>query len=84
MNPAQYIPVQHNSYLKSKYIVGLELVYSGGVAPSSAHFEVVQKTATDFLVSLIMILLLLILIIGIFIIFLIIRRKKRQEETKVQ
>ena len=26
-----------------KYIVGLELVYPGGVAPSSAHFEVVEK-----------------------------------------
>ena len=64
-----------------KYIVGLELIYSGGVAPSSAHFEVVQKTATDFLVSLVFILLLAILIIGMLILFLIIRRRKQEEES---
>ncbi len=67
-----------------KYIVGLELVYSGGVAPSSAHFEIVQKTATDFLGSLMFILIILILLLAIFIIFLIIRRKKQQEQTGVQ
>ncbi|MCK4647547.1 hypothetical protein KAT24_01290 [Candidatus Pacearchaeota archaeon] len=66
-----------------KYIVGLELVYSGGVAPSSAHFEIVQKTATDFLGSLMFILLIAILILAILIILLIIRRKKQQEQTGV-
>ena len=65
----------------NKYIVGLELVYPGGVAPSSAHFEIVQKTATDFLGTMVFILLLFILIILILIIILIIRRKRKQEQT---
>ncbi len=63
-----------------KYIVGLELIYSGGVAPSSAHFEIVHKTAADFLSSLMFILIILILIIGILIIALVIRRKRQQEK----
>jgi hypothetical protein len=67
-----------------KYIVGLELVYPGGVAPSSAHFEIVEKTATDFLGRIIFILMLAILILGILIIILIIRRRKKQEATEVQ
>jgi hypothetical protein len=66
-----------------KYIVGLELVYPGGVAPSSAHFEIVQKTAENFLSSLMFFLVVAILIIAILIIILIIRRK-RQEEKEVQ
>ncbi len=65
-----------------KYIVGLELIYSGGVAPSSAHFEIVQKSPIDFLVSLIFILLIAILLIAILIILLIIRRKKQQEQVQ--
>ncbi len=62
------------------YIVGLELVYPGGVAPSSAHFEIVQKSGSDILGMLIFILVIFILIIGIFIIILIIRRKRKQEQ----
>jgi len=65
----------------NEYIVGLELVYSGGVAPSSAHFEIVEKTATDFLGTIVFILLLFILIILILIIILVIRRKRKQEQT---
>ncbi len=64
-----------------KYIVGLELIYPGGVAPSSAHFEIVQKSATDFLGSLIFFLIVAILILAIFIIFLIIRRQRKKEQV---
>ncbi len=67
-----------------KYVVGLELVYPGGVAPSSAHFEVVQKSGTDILGMLIFILVIFILIIAILIIILIIRRKRKQEQEVVQ
>ncbi len=67
-----------------KYIVGLELIYIGGVAPSSAHFEIVQKSATDFLGSLIFFLIVAILILAIFIIFLIIRRQRKKEEIAVK
>ena len=65
-----------------KYIVGLELVYPGGVAPSSAHFEVVEKTGSDFLGALILILIFLILVIAIVIVILIIRRKRKEEQSQ--
>ncbi len=68
----------------NRYIVGLELVYPGGVAPSSAHFEIVETTATNFLGTLIFILILFILLITILIIILIIRRKRKQEQGVVQ
>ncbi len=67
-----------------KYIIGLELVYPNGVAPSSAHFEIVQKITTDFLGSLMFILLTAILIVAILIVLLVIRGKKQQEKTSVQ
>ena len=66
-----------------QYVVGLELIYPGGVAPSSAHFEVVQKSAIDFLGTLMLILLIAIILIAMLIILLIIRRK-RQEQNSVQ
>ncbi|MDD5023380.1 MAG: hypothetical protein PHU63_04390 [Candidatus ainarchaeum sp.] len=65
-----------------KYIVGLELVYPGGVAPSSAHFEVVQKTAGDFFSSLIFILLIAIILVSIFIVLLLIKRKRDKEKQQ--
>ncbi len=67
-----------------KYIVGLELIYPGGVAPSSAHFEIVQKSATDLLVMIVFGLLILIILIAILILFLIIRRRRKQERAGVQ
>jgi len=68
-----------------KYIVGLELVYPGGVAPSSAHFEVVERiilVGEIYLYLITAILLVLILII----ILLIIRhlKKKKQQEVPQQ
>ena len=63
------------------YIVGLELVYPGGVAPSSAHFEVVETTATDFLGIVVFILLLFILVVLISMIALIIIRKRKQAQA---
>jgi len=56
-----------------QYIVGLELIYPNGVAPSSAHFEVTQGRqntffgkAVFFLINLILIVLILIIILIIF------------------
>jgi len=64
------------------YIVGLELIYSGGVAPSSAHFEIVRRTAGDFLSSIMFILIIAILIIAILIIILLIKRKRDKEKQQ--
>ena len=66
------------------YVVGLQLVYPNGVAPSSAHFRVVEKTAMTFFGKVILFLIMMILIIGIFILIILIwrRRKKKDEEKK--
>lgn len=65
-----------------KYVVGLQLVYSNGVAPSSAHFEVVEKIPINIFGKLVFFLILLILIIAILLIIILIerQRKKRKQE----
>jgi hypothetical protein len=71
-----------------KYIVGLELVYPSGVAPSSAHFEVVEKKPTGLFGKIVFFLIILILIVAILIVVLLIRRtmknKNAEEENVVQ
>jgi len=68
-----------------KYIIGLELVYPGGVAPSSAHFEVVERIILIGEISLYLITAILLILI-IIVIFLIIRhlKKKKQQEVSQQ
>lgn len=62
-----------------KYIIGLELVYPGGVAPSSAHFEVVERSVEDTIGYILFFLVIGILIIGILIIFLLLRVKRHKK-----
>lgn len=62
------------------YVVGLELVYPNGVAPSSARFSVVQKPS-NFFGNLVIVLLVLIIVILILIIILIIHRRRRLEKN---
>ncbi|MBL7087031.1 MAG: hypothetical protein ISS28_08080 [Candidatus Cloacimonetes bacterium] len=64
------------------YIVGLELVYPGGVAPSSAHFIVIERAISTILGKLILFLLILILIIAIIIIILLIIRKIKERRAQ--
>jgi len=61
-----------------KYIVGLELIYPNGVAPSSAHFEVTIATQNTFFGKLVFFLINLILIVLVLIILLIILRILKQ------
>lgn len=72
-----------------QYIIGLELIYSNGVAPSSAHFEIVlgrQSTffgkIVFFLVNAILVILILIIILIILRIIKQIRDKKKKEERE--
>jgi len=77
-----------------EYIVGLELIYPNGVAPSSAHFEVVPKGPTTLFGKIVFFLVNAILIVLILLIFVIIMRlwkqikrntiieKKHQEKLK--
>ncbi len=71
-----------------KYIVGLELIYPNGVAPSSAHFEIIQRQSTlfgkliFFLINAFLIILILIILLIIYgIIRQIIRNKKLEKEA---
>lgn len=66
-----------------KYIIGLELVYPGGVAPSSAHFEIVERNAEDFLGFIMFTLIIAMLIVSIVIIALMIRVKMRKKESNL-
>jgi len=65
------------------YIIGLELIYPNGIAPSSAHFQVIEKKPTSFFGKLAFFLIILILIVSILIVlFFIIRRlNKKKEQT---
>jgi cysteine-rich repeat protein len=77
-----------------EYIVGLELIYPNGVAPSSAHFEVISKGPTTLFGKIVFFLVNAILIVLILLIFMIILRlwkqirrnslieKKHQEKLK--
>ncbi len=66
-----------------KYIIGLELVFTGGVAPSSAHFEVIEPVAA--LGKLVLFLILAILILAILILIILIVRylKKKRAEGEI-
>lgn len=66
-----------------EYIVGLELVYPNGVAPSSAHFEIIERGPTTlfgkivfFILNIILILLILLIVVTIS------RLAKRIKENK--
>ena len=65
-----------------KYVVGLELRYPNGVAPSRAHFEVIERRGIIgriilYLISLILLVLIIILLILIW------RRRKKEKENAV-
>ncbi len=63
------------------YVVGLELRYPNGVAPSSAHFEVTGRR--DIIGRIILYLISLILLVLIILLLVLIwrRRKKKEEEN---
>lgn len=59
------------------YIIGVELIYPGGVAPSSAHFEIVRRTLQDIFAIIIFSLIVIILIVSIIIVTLLIIKRRR-------
>ena len=68
-----------------KYVVGLELRYPNGVAPSSAHFEVTEKRGIGILSKIILYIISLILLILIILLIILIwkRVKRRKEEASL-
>ncbi len=65
-----------------KYIVGLELVYSNGVAPSSAHFEVIEKKPVSLIGRIVFFLIILIILILILLIIILIKREKDKKKQQ--
>ena len=66
------------------YIIGLELVYCNGVAPSSAHFEVVEKTPISLFGKIVFFLIILIIIILILLIIFLIKRERDKKKQEVK
>lgn len=66
------------------YIVGLELKYPNGVAPSSAHFEIIPSRS--LFARLVLYIIFMILVISILILIILIwrRRKKKEEQAQQQ
>lgn len=66
-----------------RYVVGLELRYPGGIAPSSAHFEVVSKAPVTFGTFVIWLIVMIILVLMAIIIIIIYKRREEKPEPKV-
>lgn len=70
---------------RGDYIIGLELIYPNGVAPSSAHFTVVEKPKLSLIIIILIILaILIILILIVIILILLLKRRKRREKEGEQ
>ncbi|MEX0920287.1 MAG: hypothetical protein WDZ69_01750 [Candidatus Pacearchaeota archaeon] len=66
------------------YVIGMELVYPGGVAPSSAQFTVVEREFSPLVGKIILFLIILILIIAIIILIILIWRKRKEDKEKAR
>jgi cysteine-rich repeat protein len=64
-----------------EYVVGLELIYPNGVAPSSAHFEVVVGKGESVVTKLILYLISLILLVLIIILAIVVWRKLKERKS---
>jgi hypothetical protein len=60
------------------YIIGLELIYPNGVAPSSARFKVIENIPANFLLVIPLILIIGILFDILLIIWVLVRIRKRK------
>jgi hypothetical protein len=66
------------------YVIGLDLVYPNGVAPSSAYFKVVEKSiGTDLFGRIVLFLVIMILFVSIIIVSVLIARRARQRIVAV-
>ncbi|MFH1889807.1 MAG: hypothetical protein ABIJ58_02945 [Nanoarchaeota archaeon] len=66
------------------YILSLELIYPGGVAPSSAHFIIAGREIPAILGKLVIFLLVLIILVIIAILSIVVVRRFRNRESDAQ
>ena len=65
------------------YIISLELIYPGGIAPSSAQFEVVKMNLGNLFGVILFFLIMLIVIVGMIIVIVLIRRKRKENRGNI-
>ena len=65
------------------YISTLDLIYPGGIAPSSARFEVVPMSISGIFGVILFFLIMVILVILILIVIILIRKKRRESKSNV-
>jgi len=65
------------------YIITLDLIYPGGIAPSSAHFEVVPMSISGIFGVILFFLIMIILVILIIIVIILIKKKRRESKSNV-
>jgi hypothetical protein len=66
------------------YVVALDLIYPGGVAPSSAHFEITKQDISTLFGIILFFLTVSILAVSFFIIFLIIKKKRIEKWRRMK
>ncbi len=91
LTKSETILVQNQTILKrdfdtgslpvGSYVIGLQLVYPNGVAPSSARFDVTAPVSQSILGKIVLFLLMLIVLVLIVIIILIIIRRRRKQTS---
>jgi len=67
-----------------EYVVALELIYPNGVAPSSAHFKVIERPPVIILGKIVLFLIILIFLVAIAIIIILIVKKLRERRKQSQ
>jgi hypothetical protein len=61
-----------------QYVISLDLIYPGGVAPSNAHFEITKQSLNNLLGVILFFISLGILFLSLLIILFIMKRKRRR------
>jgi len=69
---------------KGNYVVALELIYPGGVAPSSAHFIILEREISPLIGKIILFLIIIILIIVVILIIILVVRRIRDKDSGEQ
>ena len=65
------------------YVISLDLIYPGGVAPSSAHFEVIKTSLNDLIGVVLFFSSIGILSISLLLILIIIKRKRKEKNNEI-
>ncbi|MDP3986638.1 MAG: hypothetical protein Q8P81_00225 [Nanoarchaeota archaeon] len=86
----EYVNVERNfdtgMLPAGSYIIGLNLIYPGGVAPSSAHFIVAEREVSGIVgkIMFFIVILILLIVIALIVMFIVKRIRNRENEGEQQ